>query len=241
MFGSNAIVKRRGKDEAEKPFWISFADLMSALMVLFLVVMSTALLSVTKTITEKESQEKQRVEDIERIVKKFEEATAMFPGIRVVGLGDRRVIDFGQRAQFAFNSSSLSDDQQRLLREFVPEILARANDELGKRILKRIVVEGFTDKTGKYLFNLNLSLQRSQRVLCAMFGKSLPGERPLTEDEQGQIRALFLVGGYSFNDAKDTDEQSRRVEMRLEFLGVGESRPPTIGLAPGNLGTCALD
>jgi len=241
MLGRHVGVQRRGKDEAEKPFWISFADLMSALMVLFLVVMSAALLSVTKTITEREIQENQRVDDINAIIKRFEDAASRFDGIRVDGVGERRVINFGKRAQFAFNSASLNDDQQKLLREFVPEILTRANDELGKKILKRIVVEGFSDKTGKYLFNLNLSLQRSQRVLCAMFGKPLPGERPLTEDEQAQIRALFLVGGYSFNDARDTDEESRRVEMRLEFLGVGESRPLTAGSMPGNLGTCALD
>ena len=39
MFGARVVVKRNGRDEAEKPFWISFADLMTALMVLFLVVM----------------------------------------------------------------------------------------------------------------------------------------------------------------------------------------------------------
>ena len=54
MFGAKSIGRRRLKDEGEKPFWISFADLMSALMVLFLVVMSVALSSVTKTVTEQE-------------------------------------------------------------------------------------------------------------------------------------------------------------------------------------------
>ena len=51
MFGARVIVKRSGRDEAEKPFWISFADLMTALMVLFLVVMGVALLAVTKNVT----------------------------------------------------------------------------------------------------------------------------------------------------------------------------------------------
>ena len=37
-----------GREDAEKPFWISFADLMTALMVLFLVAMAVALLAVTK-------------------------------------------------------------------------------------------------------------------------------------------------------------------------------------------------
>ena len=40
MLGSRAGLRKRAKDEAEKPFWISFADLMTALMVLFLVVMA---------------------------------------------------------------------------------------------------------------------------------------------------------------------------------------------------------
>ena len=46
MVGVKVILKRGGRDEAEKPFWISFADLMTALMVLFLVVMGVALLAV---------------------------------------------------------------------------------------------------------------------------------------------------------------------------------------------------
>lgn len=239
MFGANVGMRRRSKEEAEKPFWISFADLMTALMVLFLVVMSVALLAVTKTLTDQERNQKQHDEDVERILDNFEASASKFPGIAIIR--DRRVIDFGRRAQFEFNSSALTEDQERVLREFVPEILSRANDDLGKRVLKRIVVEGFTDKTGTYLGNLNLSLQRSQRVLCAMFRTPREIERPLTDDELDQIRALFLVGGYSFNAAKGTAEESRRVEMRLEFLGIGE--PPRSALLRGpvsNLGTCAL-
>lgn len=53
------------------------------------------------------------------------------------------------------------------------------------------------------------------------------------------MRSLFLVGGYSFNAAKDTDEESRRVEMRIEFLGVGEQRAQAPALS-GNFGECAL-
>ena len=37
MIGTRIVLKRGGKDEPEKPFWISFSDLMTALMVLVLV------------------------------------------------------------------------------------------------------------------------------------------------------------------------------------------------------------
>ena len=63
----------------------------------------------------------------------------------------------------------------------MPKILTIANDDLGKKWLKQIVVEGFTDQQGTYLFNLNLSLQRSQRVLCALLAEPLPGERSMSD------------------------------------------------------------
>ncbi len=47
MLGLKTSSRRANKDEAEKPFWISFSDMMTALMVLFLVAMAVALLAVT--------------------------------------------------------------------------------------------------------------------------------------------------------------------------------------------------
>ena len=42
-FFARTIAHRNGREEGERPFWISFADLMTALMVLFLVSLSVAL------------------------------------------------------------------------------------------------------------------------------------------------------------------------------------------------------
>ncbi|HHQ4473475.1 flagellar motor protein MotB [Aeromonas veronii] len=235
MFSMHTMRRRGNRDEAEKPFWISFADLMTALMVLFLVVMGVALLAVTKSVSERERKQEQHSKNIELIMKRFEQAAARHGGIKVDKL--RHVIDFGQRAQFAFGDWRLNTQQEEVLRKFVPEILNLANDDLGKSILKRIVVEGYTDKKGTYLANLNLSLLRSQRVLCTMFDTS--GPSLLNDEQKEQVRGLFFVGGYSFNASKETAEESRRVEMRLEFLGIDEARlaPPA---GAGNFGECAL-
>jgi flagellar motor protein MotB len=207
-------------------------------MVLFLVVMSVSLSSVTKRFTVQEQNQAKHEQDIDSLITRLTIEAAKFPGIHIDA--NRLVIDYGARAQFGFNSSTLTREQQKLLRDFIPVILQVANDSLGKRILKRIVVEGYTDKTGSYLSNLNLSLQRSQRVLCAMFARPLAGEVALTQAQLEDIRALFLIGGYSFNAAKDTDAESRRVEMRIEVLGIGESRDNATGFKDGNFGQCAL-
>ncbi|MCV2355376.1 OmpA family protein [Paucibacter sp. B2R-40] len=228
MFAARQVSNRGGRDEAEKPFWISFADLMTALMVMFLIVMGVALLAVTK-------DGKKHEDEISKILERFEEAAKRHKGITVDK--DRQVINFGERAQFAFGDWRLNADQEEVIRKFVPEIVALANEELGKSILKRIVVEGYTDKKGTYLSNLNLSLQRSQRVVCSLFATT--GPSLLSKAQKEDARSLFFVGGYSFNAAKDTAEESRRVEMRLEFLGIGERRasPPA---SDGNFGDCAL-
>lgn len=236
MIGARVVIKRGSKEEAEKPFWISFSDLMSALMVLFLLVMSVALVAVTKRVSEAELARAQREKEIELLMRRVQESAHEFEGVHVY----ERSINFGDRARFDFGSSRLRDDDQKLLRAFVPKILEIADGPLGRRWFKRIVVEGYTDHRGTYLFNLNLSLQRSQRVICALLAEPMSGERPLTDSEKEMIRDLFLVGGYSFNSARKTPEESRRIELRLEFLGIGET-PETYQTVPrGNFGACAI-
>lgn len=238
MFGQRAWTPTRAREEGERPFWISFADLMTALMVLFLLVMSVALLAVTKTITERERLETERQTAIERLLGRIDTAARREKGIHVDR--GRAVIDFGDRARFDTSSNTLSPDQERLLRAFVPQVLSLARDEGGRRWLKRIVVEGFTDRRGSYLYNLNLSLQRSQRVLCALMAPPTPGERPMGRDELEEIRRLFLVGGYSSNSAKDSLDASRRIELRLEFFGVEEPSRSATQAFEGDFGACAL-
>lgn len=55
-------------------------------------------------------------------------------------LRERRVIDFGTQATFSSGSHQLSTSQVHNLRECVPEILAIAGNDLGKKWIKRIVV-----------------------------------------------------------------------------------------------------
>lgn len=238
MIGSRVVLGKRAKDEGERPFWISFADLMSALMVLFLLVMSVALLAVTKNVTEAERKKAEREQEIEQLLSRIEKATKQYPGISIDK--NRSVIDFGDRARFESGSSQLSGDQAQYLRAFVPEVLSIAGDELGRKWLKRIVVEGFADQRGDYLLNLNLSLQRSQRVLCVLLATPGTHERALKASELEQVRDLFLVGGYSFNSAKKSFEESRRIELRLEFFGIDEPHPKVEDIPRGNFGVCRI-
>ena len=237
MLGLRLPYRRTIRDEAEKPFWISFSDMMTALMVLFLVVMTVTLLAVTHTISQTERMKTQRDAEINKLMAKIREASRDFPGITLNG----STIDFGDQARFDTDSNRLTREQAQHLRAFVPSVLKIARDPLGKKWLKRVVVEGYADQRGTYLHNLDLSMQRSERVLCALLAMPEAQEKSLSPEDRLLIEQLFLVGGASFNSLKKTLEESRRIELKLEFIEIGETRPitPPIQLAAEQY--CPLD
>jgi len=237
MLGLKLPARHRNKDEAEKPFWISFSDMMTALMVLFLVAMTVTLLAVTHNISETERKKTEREEEIDKLMSRIKESTKNLPGVIVRG----NTIDFGDLARFDTDSNTLTHDQEKSLRAFVPKILIIARDPIGKKWLKRLIVEGFADQRGTYLHNLNLSMQRSERVLCALLAKPAPNEEPLSKEDRLLIRELFLVGGSSFNSLKKTLEESRRIELKLEFLELNEEKTNAPQIPLNDCQLCPLD
>jgi outer membrane protein OmpA-like peptidoglycan-associated protein len=232
------IVLRRGvKPEGESPFWISFSDLMSALMVLFLLVMAVTLISVTKdVVTSPEMRKIQREKDIHELMSQIDEQSRQFPEIKVNASTYR--IDLGEIVHFDSGSSDISLSGARFLRRYVPVLLSAQSSDVGQKWIRRIVVEGFTDQDGTYLYNLGLSLDRSRRVVCVLFSKPGSDEIPLTEDQKAQIRDLFLVGGYSFNSMKASKEASRRVELKLDFWSIDEQKEAVTAERTGGYGQC---
>ena len=221
----------RVRDEGEKPFWISYADLMTAMMVLFLVVMVASLSAVTQKIKEMEQGEKARGADIQRMCESLQlRALAKNQTIQI-NCKDNR-ISFGEAGRFASNRYNLNAKGQAALQDVVPLILDVANSPEGEKWLKQVVIEGFTDTRGAYLYNLHLSLQRSEWVMCSLLDSRSPVQKGLSEARQQQIRSMFLAGGVSFNNAKDSDEASRRVELRMQFFGLKEKEDELMELPP---------
>ena len=217
MIGLRTFAGRRSRADGEKPFWISFSDLMSALMVLFLVAMTVALLAVTKKVSEDEREDKERAEAIASLMDEVRKVVTQreFEGIRVIG----NTIDFGPRGRFEREGQNLLSAPQRdVLRQFTPKLLDRLRvSDAGKRWFKRAVVEGYASQSGKYLFNLNLSLERSERVLCELLRDPVGGGAPLSDVDRRLIATKFFVGGASFNSLRATADDSRRIEFKLEF------------------------
>ncbi len=232
MLGISAPKRRNSKEEGEKPFWISFSDLMTALMVLFLVAMAVALMAVTQGLQQIKQTAEERDKTIEACVSDVEALTKLdeFKGVTVRG----HSIDFGTLVQFQDKEHKFEKpEDEHFVRKFVPRVLEVARAQKCAKWLKRVVVEGFASKTGAYLFNLNLSYLRSQRVLCALLNSQAPDA--LAESDRSLIQTLFLAGGSSFNTASSSAALMRRVEIKLEFRDLESKKepPPDIPLDPG--------
>lgn len=230
------VLKRGNKQEGESPFWISFSDLMSALMVLFLLVMAVTLISVTKDVTTAEQRKIQREKDIKELMSTIRETSREFPEVKVNESTYR--IDLGDIVRFDSGRSDIQLTGARFLRRYVPVLLKAQASDLGQKWIRRIVVEGFTDQDGTYLYNLGLSLDRSRRVVCVLYSTPSADEAVLTEMEKRQIRDLFLVGGYSFNSMKTSKDASRRVELKVDFWSLDEEKEATPDMNGKEFGQC---
>jgi outer membrane protein OmpA-like peptidoglycan-associated protein len=222
MFGF-ARPQERSREEGERPFWISYADLMTALMVLFLIVMVASLVSVTQQIIEIEKGEKQRTTDIAALCQNLKTKAALLNREIKVDCNDNR-INFGEAGRFAHNEYRLGTDGKTALLNVVPLVLEASESIEGKKWLKQILIEGSTDTDGSYLYNLHLSLQRSEWVMCSLLDTRYANLINLKDDQKKLVRDLFLAGGVSFNNAKESKEASRRIELRMQFYGLKDDR-----------------
>lgn len=274
MLGYKVPASRRKRDEGEKPFWISYADLMTAMMVLFLVVMSVSLLVVVIILTDtdlvpkkwldyekdihggtfdaywyeilenerlKASLDKdaalrqQRTEQMQDILTELQKEAAKIKSCNVdlEQKKDSLIITFSKGLQKSSTNNELifepmfdegkyrlSVEDKKCIRDFMPVMYEELKH---KAWFNKVAVEGFTSSTGTYLTNLNLSLQRAQQVVCTVMAKD-ESSQILKDDVLLFVQQKFFVGGFSFNTPKASDEESRRVELRLDFKTLDEYR-----------------
>ena len=214
----------RRKSEAERPFWISYADLMTAMMTLCLVAMAVTILAMSQELRRELSAEDTRAAEIFNVCNSIQLGIRTHPDIHVDCKEGR--IDFGESGRFGYRDYHLSSQAEAELAALVPVILQAADSLDGRKWLKQVVIEGFTDTRGPYLYNLDLSLKRSYWTMCLLVDPHRNGNLGFSDEQVQKVRDLFLAGGVSFNDAKQSADASRRVELRLQFFTRKEREQP---------------
>lgn len=223
-----------GSSDAENPFWISYSDLMMAAMIIFMTIMAITMTLIGKATpalsgTDQHASGAEFMGSVEKISKKY-------AGISVnVRTG---VIDIGELVRFGKGKASLSAEAGVTLREFVKEVLAQQKADTTTGNIKSIVVEGYADQDGAYLYNLSLSLNRSRNVVCALLDSSIQAAA-LEAHDKVTLSKVLMVGGFSSNSLKGSRESSRRVEMKIVFSKAKEPAVDTrLGADMPELGNC---
>lgn len=121
---------------------------------------------------------------------------------------------------FDFNSSELSDEGKQTLAAFLPEYFAVVLSDEYIDYVSEIIIEGHTDTSGTYIYNLTLSQARAESVAayCLDDDQSI-----FSSDLLSTVRSLVSVSGRSWSDpVYDSDgnvdaDASRRVEIKFRL------------------------
>lgn len=226
-------------DEGERPFWISYADMMTASMTLFLVMMAAFIAINTKNLKEYSSTlkaEKDRKDAIEEIMAEIDkklskESFSVKDQVKVNR--ENTSIDMGKICEFRQSDYTLKPEQLSKLRYVVNYDVVEviSNIESARQWVKSVDVVGFASSEGSYLTNLGISQARSAFMVCSLLEKPAGDAAQEKAQFRNFVRSKFQVAAFSENNLVQTNKnstdaqnrvKSRRAELRIIFHSVAE-------------------
>ncbi|MCD7819922.1 MAG: OmpA family protein [Lachnospiraceae bacterium] len=121
---------------------------------------------------------------------------------------------------FGYNETILTDEGNLLLGEVLPVYCSVLMSEEYIDYLAEIRIDGYTDTTGTYYYNLQLSQERALAV--AEYLLSLSGSS-ISEEDMTSLQEKLSVNGHSWADPVYNDDgtvnqdASRRVEIKFRL------------------------
>ena len=210
-------------DKSEETTWLSLSDMMTVLMVLFMILAIFIALNATRTLSkvigvvdtfiESENQLCDELKD--KLFKNFNKSDLK------ISCEPIRITFINEKYKFEHNKHELNEEFKKTLTKFFPIYLDIINDWKlvnlqGETInlssmIDEVRIEGHTDSAGKpgtstnskYIYNMGLSQRRSKEVLNFVFNlKSL-------KSKSKWMRDTMTANGLSF---------SRRLNTNAELL-----------------------
>lgn len=202
------------EEHEENPFALSTGDLMSGLLFIFILLLMGALLQV-----------QEKAEQDEDIVRKYDQIkTQLYIDLQDEFKEDlkawRATIDsslcirFQEPAMlFDYDKANLKPLFQDILSDFFPRYIKVLSLPEYKNNIVEIRIEGHTDSTGDYFYNMELSQGRTRTVLEYCFGL-------MTEEQINWAKSLITANGLSSSHpilvhGVEDKSLSRRVEFRV--------------------------
>ncbi len=239
-------IKRKSREDAPQEYWMSYSDMMAALLLVFVLIISFTVLQATKLYEQKsdelvteqtklvtaEEEIKQQQEQLEAQQKQIDaiigvraelinEILKEFEGTDLQVSVDKQTgaISFASQVLFDFDDSELSREGCEILDDFLPRYVGILTKEEYEPFLAEILIEGHTDSQGSYMYNLELSQKRALSVAkyCLSDDTNL-----FNAAQMETLRKIITANGRSYSNpvmvsGVEDEDASRRVEFKFRL------------------------
>lgn len=224
---------KSNKSSEKLNFWLSYSDMMAALLLVFILILSCTLLETRATYEVKQAElaEKEKIiasqqSQIDTIVgvrgDLVDALSTEFSGNALSVKVDAQsgTITFDSTLLFGFDDDQLQDQGKAFLDQFLPKYFSVLLSEDFSPYVAEIIIEGHTDTDGNYMYNLQLSQNRA----FAVASYCLENDNHILTDEQlEKLRVLLTANGRSWSSPVYNDDgsvnmdASRRVEIKFRL------------------------
>jgi chemotaxis protein MotB len=204
----------RYKKRTEVNYWMSYADLMSAMLMVFALLLTLVILDYRELFEKKEKEIQEvvsvKTEIIKALTEAFEKSNMAIEIDQQTG-----AIRFPGSVLFETNSSEISNEGKAFLKQFIPKYMGILLQDRFKDEISSIIIEGHTDRQGTYMYNMSLSQERAYSVLEYIYSDEFPNFK-----ERELSKKYITANGRSFSSplTNEKGEYDANRSRRVEFL-----------------------
>ncbi len=216
------------RDNNDDSFWISYADLMTCLMIIFVFIAYIFIINY------------KAVETTEKSDKEIVFQALLAQGINMDENGNIFISDDSKEyVSFQQGKSVLNEKDQKLLDGFIPKLIYGIYyNEEAKKIVKEIRIEGYSSTEWKknstaeekYIKNMELSQQRTMTVVNSFFNNKILQKNFQQDKEMLKwvLQHLTANGFSSSNIVKDEKGKEDRKKSRRVTFSILYKKPEQI-------------
>lgn len=204
------------EEEPQNPFALSIGDLMAALLLIFILLLSSTLLRLQDEF-ENKTQIAERYtaikEDIyNQLMIEFKEDLEKWNAYIDP---DELIFRFKEPdILFGINQYKIKPEFESILKEFFPRYIGVLSKPEFKENIEEIRIEGHTDNSGSYFHNMKLSQNRTRSVLTYVLENTIDGTI-----DKNWVQLNLTANGLSYSKpiADNETELGRSLNRRVEF------------------------
>lgn len=225
--------KRKSAFGSGQTYWQSYSDMMAALLLMFILIMAFTLSQSLKLYEDKIRVQEEQQQLLDAQQKEIDEIIGVkmdiIQALSEVFKNSNLTIDIDKQTGaisldssvlFEYNSAELTPKGIQFLNDFLPLYISVLRGEAYRPYISEIIIEGHTDTSGDYMYNLNLSQRRAYSVAqYCLSGEQSVFDQATVED----LRTIMTANGKSFSnpvykaDGTVDAAKSRRVEIKFRL------------------------